>query len=156
MRVLLKKNSNSAKEIKLIKELIVKKDISKKTPQERLEIREFILDANLFLISNSLTIAIMMGTFLYYMLYQFFSNEIPTKMLNIAFIGSSVFYIIMIIFMVMGFMEIRNQKRYISRLDTIFIDDEENHLNKDETSNTDTTDQISTSTSSGDSYDVSS
>ena len=156
MRVLLKKNSNSAKEIKLIKELIVKKDINKKTPQERLEIREFILDTNLFLISNSLTIAIMMGTFLYYMLYQFFSNEIPTEMLNIAFIGSSVFYIIMIIFMIMGFMGIRNQKRYISRLDTIFIDDEENHLNKDETSNTDTTDQISTSTSSGDSYDVSS
>ncbi|MCD6433872.1 MAG: hypothetical protein J7L21_07505 [Sulfurimonas sp.] len=125
------------------------KDISHKTPQERLEIREFILDANLFLISKSLTIAIMMGTFLYYMLYQFFSNEILPKMLNIAFIGSSIFYIIMIIFVGMGFMEIRNQKRYINRLNTIFSDDDKkNHLNKDETS--------STSTLSRDSYDVSS
>ncbi len=118
---------NSTKEINLTKELIVNKDISPKTPQERLEIREFILDANLYLIANSLTIVIMMGTFLYYMLYQFFSNKILPEMLNITFITSSVFYIIMMIFVGMGFREIRKQKRYISRLDTIFSDDEENH-----------------------------
>jgi len=29
-------------------------NISPKTPQERLEIREFVLDSNLFLIANSL------------------------------------------------------------------------------------------------------
>ena len=121
------------------------KDISPKTPQERLEIKEFILDANLFLISSSLTIVIMMGTFLYYMLYQFFSNKILPEILNIAFITSSIFYIIMMIFVGMGFREIRKQKRYISRQDTIFSDDKENHLNKNETS--------STSSLSGGSYD---
>ena len=121
------------------------KDISPKTPQERLEIKEFILDANLFLISSSLTIVVIMGTFLYYMLYQFFSNKILPEMLNIAFITSSVFYIIMMIFVGMGFREIRKQKRYISRQDTIFSDDKENHLNKNETS--------STSSLSGGSYD---
>jgi len=136
---------NSTKEIKLTKELIMNKDISPKTPQERLEIREFILDANLFLISSSLTIVMMMGTFLYYMLYQFFLNKILPEMINITFYTSSVVYIIMMTFVGIGFSEIRKQKKYISRLDTIFSDDIQKHLNKDETS--------STSSLSGGSYD---
>lgn len=90
-----------------------------KTPQERLEIREFILDANLHLISNSLQIISTIGLFFYFIIcVVFYQGSIDL----VLFVSSSFVFIVMLSVVVLGFKSVRLQKEYISRLETVFED----------------------------------
>jgi hypothetical protein len=63
-----------------------------KTPQERLEIREFILDANLYLISSSLSLVAMMSLFLYNIIFfLFYQGTIDL----ILFLTSTFIYLLL-------------------------------------------------------------
>jgi hypothetical protein len=96
-------------------------NITPKTPQERLEIKEFILDANLHLISNSLQIISTIGLFLYFIVYiVYYQRSIDL----VLFLSSSFVFIVMLSVTAMGLRSIRMQKEYISRLDTVFEDRE--------------------------------
>ncbi len=95
--------------------------INKKTPQERLEIKEFILDANLHLISNSLQVVSTIGFFFYFMIcIVFYQKDLDL----VLFLSSSFVFIVMLFVAILGFRSIRMQKKYISRLDTVFKDKE--------------------------------
>lgn len=92
---------------------------NEKTPQERLEIREFILDSNLFLITMSFHILNMIACFLYYEIGTlYFSGD--TKLP--VFVISTSLFIFMIIFSIHGYRGVKSQKKYISRLDSVFED----------------------------------
>lgn len=96
-------------------------NITPKTPQERLEIKEFILDANLHLISNSLQIISTIGLFLYFIVcIVYYQRSIDL----VLFLSSSFVFIVMLSVTAMGLRSIRMQKEYISRLDTVFEDRE--------------------------------
>ena len=93
--------------------------IKKKTPQERLEIKEFILDANLFLISNSLYVMTIISLFMYYIIcILFYQGNVDLFL----FLSSTSIFILMISFALMGCKSIHTQRKYISRLDTVFED----------------------------------
>ena len=86
-------------------------------PEERLEIREFILDANLYLISNSfLMVSYIAGYFYMIICYCYYQGFIPLEI----FISMTALFIGMLFFIAMGYKSISSQKRYISRLDEIF------------------------------------
>jgi|GEM_PF-2151335 len=89
----------------------------KKTPQERLEIKEFILDANLYLISNIFYTVTLIVAFLYITIFISYSNnvfEIHT------FIVISIIFIPLLLFALLGHRNIIKQKKYISRLESVF------------------------------------
>ena len=90
-----------------------------KTPQERLEIKEFILDANLFLISNSLYAVTIISLFMYYIICILFYKDSVDLFL---FLSSTSIFILMIFFALIGCKSIHTQKKYIRRLDTVFED----------------------------------
>ena len=84
---------------------------------ERLEIKEFLLDANLFLISNAFYIVVLLSSFLYYTLYLYFlQGTIET----FIFIATSILFAIMLLFAGITYRSILTQKRYIRQLETIF------------------------------------
>ncbi len=91
----------------------------KKTPQERLEIKEFILDANLYLISNSLYAVTIISLFMYYIICLLFYQGSVDLFL---FLSSTSILILMIFFALIGCKSIHTQRKYISRLDTVFED----------------------------------
>ena len=96
---------------------------SNKTPQERLEIREFILDSNLHLISNGLYMVSLSSLLIYYTVLVSFCNGYLELYM---FISTTVIFIFLSVFAYLGYKSIQTQKKYISRLDTVFenIDDE--------------------------------
>ena len=96
-------------------------NITPKTPQERLEIKEFILDANLHLISNSLQIVSAIGFFFYFIVCIVFYQE---NIDSVLFLSSSFVFIVMLSVTTIGLRSIRIQKEYITRLDTVFEDRE--------------------------------
>ena len=88
-----------------------------KTPQERLEIREFILDANLHLIINSLYMVSIASLFIYHtVLISFFQTHLELY----VFISTTVIFIFLSAFAYLGYKSVRTQKKYINRLDTVF------------------------------------
>jgi len=96
-----------------------RKSMSSKTPQERLEIKEFILDANLFLISNSLYTVTIISLFMYYIIcILFYQGNIDFFL----FLSSTSIFILMMFFALIGCKSIYTQKKYIRRLDTVFED----------------------------------
>ncbi len=111
-----------------------KTNICSKTPMERLEIKEFVLDANLYLISNSLLIVVILGSFFYFMNCLLYSDQLILDIgFNLFFI-SSVYFMMMIVFVVLGFMSIKQQQKYISRLDTVYIDEDDSLKNSSDDS----------------------
>jgi len=100
----------------------------KKTPQERLEIKEFILDANLYLISNSLQTVSTIGLFLYFMTCVVYYQGSIDLML---FLSSSFVFMVMLLVALLGFKSIRLQKEYISRLESVFEDEKDNGANNE-------------------------
>jgi hypothetical protein len=101
-------------------------NITPKTTQERLEIKEFILDANLHLISNSLQIIATTGFFFYFIVFTlFYQGSIDL----VLFLSSSFVFIVMLFIALLGFKSIRLQKEYISRLESVF--EEENGVNNE-------------------------
>jgi len=95
--------------------------MKQKTPQERLEIKEFILDANLYLISNSLYTVTIISLFMYYIICILFHKGSVDLFL---FLSSTSIFILMIFFALIGCKSIRTQRKYISQLDTVFEDTE--------------------------------
>ena len=87
------------------------------TPQEHLEIREFILDANLYLISNTLYAVTSISLFMYYIIYILFYQG---KLDIFLFFTTTSVFIVMLFFALLGYKSISTQKKYISRLDSIF------------------------------------
>jgi len=57
--------------------------------QEKLEIKEFVLDFNLYLISNSLVMVIFFGGFLYYLLCLYYYVG---KLELLVFVGATVMF----------------------------------------------------------------
>lgn len=97
-------------------------NITPKTPQERLEIKEFILDANLHLISNSLQIVSTIALFFYFMIcIVFYQGNVDL----VLFLLSSFVFVVMLSVVLLGFKSIRLQKVYISRLESVFKDKKE-------------------------------
>lgn len=93
----------------------------KKTPQEKLEIKEFILDGKVFLISSSLHIVAGASLFMYYIIYLYYTKEsieLP------AFLTTTVIFIIMLVFLVLAYSSIRNLKIYITTLGDVLKEDE--------------------------------
>jgi hypothetical protein len=103
-------------------------NITPKTPQERLEIKEFILDANLYLISNSLQIVSTIGFFFYFIIFTLLYQGSINLVL---FLSSSFVFIVMLLVALLGFKSIRLQKEYISRLESVFEDKKENGANNE-------------------------
>ena len=97
-------------------------NITPKTPQERLEIKEFILDANLHLISNSLQIVSGIGFFFYFIVFTLFYQE---NIDLVLFLSSSFVFVVMLSVVILGFKSIRLQKEYIGRLESVFEDEEQ-------------------------------
>ena len=89
----------------------------KNTPQEHLEIKEFILDANLYLISNTLYAVTSISLFMYYIICILFYQG---KLDIFLFFTSTSVFIVMLFFALLGYKSISTQKKYISRLDTVF------------------------------------
>lgn len=88
-----------------------------KTPQERLEIREFVLDANLYLIANSIYMLCYLIGFIYFLIcVSFYKGIIELPLLMTA----SVSFLLAIMFAIAGHRSILKQKKYISRLDSVF------------------------------------
>ena len=95
--------------------------MKQKTPQERLEIKEFILDANLYLISNSLYTVTIISLFMYYIICILFHKGSVDLFL---FLLSTSIFILMIFFALIGYKSIHTQRKYISQLDTVLEDTE--------------------------------
>ncbi|MDF1879052.1 hypothetical protein JHD46_05285 [Sulfurimonas sp. SAG-AH-194-C20] len=85
--------------------------------KEKLEIKEFVLDSNLFLISNSLVMVIFFGGFLYYLICLYFYVG---KLDLLVFISASVVFSSLLLFGVMGMKSISRQKHYIERLSSLY------------------------------------
>jgi len=91
--------------------------IRETTPQERLEIREFILDANLYLISNSFLLLSYLAGYLYVVIcYCYYKCFIEIEL----FMGATYLFIGVLLTIALGYRSISSQKRYISRLDSVF------------------------------------
>ena len=85
--------------------------------QEKLEIKEFVLDSNLFLISSSFVMVLFFGAFLYYIvgvLYYFGKIDL------LVFIVTSIVFLSFILFGVLGVLSIAKQKKYIERLSSLY------------------------------------
>lgn len=91
----------------------------KRTPQERLEIKEFILDSNLFLISSSLSAISLIAINIYFIIFVLFDEG---KIDLYRYISISIVFIMLLCFMVLAYRGVATQKKYISRLDTVFED----------------------------------
>ena len=89
----------------------------KNKPQEHLEIREFMLDANLYLISNTLYAVTSISLFMYYIICILFYQG---KLDIFLFFTSTSIFILMLFFALLGYKSISTQKKYISLLDTVF------------------------------------
>ena len=103
--------------------------ISIDTPLEKLEIKEFLLDSNLFLISANLTMIILCFIFIYYSTVMFFYENIIDLYIVLPTIS---IFIMMFIFTYFAHKSIKTQRTYISKLETTFYDikDEEyNNIN---------------------------
>jgi len=85
--------------------------------QERLEIKEFVLDSNLNLISNALTMVSAFGGFLYYLIGLFYYTG---KIELFIFIAATVMFTTLILFRVLGFKSIAKQKQYIKNLNSLY------------------------------------
>ena len=88
-----------------------------KINQEELELKEFVLDANLYLIANSLHMLLASGGFLYYFICYFYSNE---QIGTVAFISATVFFISFIGFALLSIRSIAREKKYIERLSALY------------------------------------
>jgi len=91
--------------------------MSNTTPQERLELKEFVLDANLHLIKYSLLIVTATATNIYYGIYMLYTNK---RIELLLFITLSIIFIFLLIFAISGFKSIKKQKELIARLDSVF------------------------------------
>ena len=91
--------------------------MSVKTPQERLEIKEFVLDSNLFLVANAFYMVCYSAGFLYFLIsLSYFKGIVEFPL----FLGGSVFFMCALFFSILGHRSIQRHKKYISRLDTVF------------------------------------
>ena len=80
----------------------------KNTPQEHLEIKEFILDANLYLISNTLYAVTSISLFIYYIICILFYQG---KLDSFLFFTSTSVFIVMLFFALLGYKSISTQKK---------------------------------------------
>jgi len=78
--------------------------------KEKLGIKEFVLDSNLYLISSSLVMVIFFGGFLYYLICLYFYVG---KLDLLAFVSASVVFSCLLLFGVLGMKSITRQKQYI-------------------------------------------
>ena len=85
--------------------------------KEKLEIKEFILDSNLYLISNSFMMVVFMGGFLYYLIALFYYKD---KIDLLLFAPTTVIFLMLIFFGVLGLKSIATQKKYIERLSSLY------------------------------------
>jgi len=85
--------------------------------KEKLEIKEFILDSNLYLISSSLVMVIFFGCFLYYLIGLYFYVG---KLDLLVFVGATVAFLSLLLFGILGMKSIARQKHYIERLSSLY------------------------------------
>lgn len=85
--------------------------------KEKLEIKKFVLDSNLFLISNSLVMLILFGGFLYYLIGLYYYVG---KLDLLVFVSASVVFSCLLLFGVLGMKSIAKQKQYIERLGSLY------------------------------------
>jgi len=92
-------------------------NISPKTPQERLEIREFILDSNLFLIANSLYSVVGIALFFYFVNYLLYATA---KLDVYLYVVLNIIFAVQMLFAYLAQKSILTQRRYIARLESVF------------------------------------
>ena len=92
-------------------------DISVKTPQERLEIREFVLDSNLFLIANSLYSVVGIALFFYFVNYLLYETG---KLDIFMYVTINVVFAVQMLFAYLAQKSILTQRRYIAQLESVF------------------------------------
>ena len=85
--------------------------------QEKLEIKEFLLDANLYLINNSFNMLILFGLFQYYTLYILYVNKFVQSPI---FIAATAYFFLTLLFSLLGYRSIQQQKRYIERFSSLY------------------------------------
>lgn len=91
--------------------------MNQKTPQERLEIREFVLDSNLYLLANSFYMICYLVGFIYFLIcLSYFKGVVELPLLMIG----SVTFVCALMFAIVGHRSILKQRKYISRLDSVF------------------------------------
>lgn len=91
--------------------------MSNTTPQEKLELKEFVLDAYLYLIKYSLLIVTAAAVNIYWGVYILYTDKHIDTLL---FSTLSIIFIILLIFAISGFKAIKKQKELIARLDSVF------------------------------------
>ena len=89
----------------------------RKTAEEKLEIRKFVLESHLYMIQVSFFILSLSGAIMYFILAMAYFQD---SMESSYFITTTVVFIILIIFSLLGYGSINDQKSSISRLSTIF------------------------------------
>jgi len=85
--------------------------------KEKLEIKEFILDSNLFLISSSFVMVLFFGIYLYGLIALFYyvgGIEL------FGFVIATVVFLVLLVFGYMGMRSIARQKQYIERLSSLY------------------------------------
>jgi len=92
-------------------------NISPRTPQERLEIREFILDSNLFLIANSLYSVVGIALFFYFVNYLLYETG---KLDVYMYVVLNVIFALQMFFAYLAQKSILTQRKYIARLESVF------------------------------------
>jgi len=102
--------------------MLENKAIPRPSEYEKLEIKEFILDANLSLITNSFITVSLFATLIYYMTVKIYINN---QIESMEFFITSAFYVGLLAYLFIGYLNIRSQKRLISNLETIFEDTKE-------------------------------
>ena len=85
--------------------------------KEKLEIKEFILDSNLYLISNSLMMVMCLGGFFYYCICLFYYAG---KIDILLFFPTTVVFLTFMFFGILGIKSIALQKKYIERLSELY------------------------------------
>lgn len=88
-----------------------------RTPQEILEIKEFVLESRLYMIKMSFYILISLSSFLYFVIaYTYFKEQIEFTTLALA----SIIYIAVVIFSISAYLDMHKQQKSIKNLKSIF------------------------------------
>lgn len=88
-----------------------------RTPQEILEIREFVLESRLYMIKMSFYILISLSSFLYFVIaYTYFKEQIEFTTLALA----SIIYIAVVMFAITAYLDMHKQQKSIKNLKSIF------------------------------------
>jgi len=88
-----------------------------RTPQEILEIREFVLESRLYMIKMSFYVLISLSSFLYFVIaYTYFKEQIEFARLALA----TIFYIAVVIFAISAYLDMHKQQNSIKNLKSIF------------------------------------